>query len=166
MLVILEGVDGSGKTTLLNQLLDKGYMCKKSLRENNEIDKTIYNFAKYHDKILILDRSFITDAVYRCVQGGVRESFDMKKSADILDKGVKIIYCTTNTSFNDAMQRGEDNITDAEVHSSLKNAYDFVMNYIRKYTDTKVMNYNWRYMSIDSVIKFIEGGDNNDTVSV
>lgn len=166
MLVILEGVDGSGKTTLLNQLLDKGYMCKKCLRENNEIDKTIYNFAKYSDKILILDRSFITDAVYRCVQGGVRESFDMKKSADILGKGIKIIYCTTNTSFNDAIQRGEDNITDADVHCSLKNAYDFTMNYIRKYTDADVMNYDWHRMSIGNVIKFIEGGDNNDTVSV
>lgn len=166
MLVILEGVDGSGKTTLLNQLLDKGYMCKKCLRENNEADRDIYRYAEVYMDTLIIDRSFITDAVYRCVQGGKRESFNMQDASKILDKSVKIIYCTTRTSFNDAMQRGEDNITDADAHSSLKNAYDFVMNYIEKYTNAEVIYYDWHYKSVDNVIKFIKGGNNNDAVSV
>lgn len=166
MLVILEGVDGSGKTTLLNQLLDKGYMCKKCLRENNEVDKSVYDFAETNREILIIDRSFITDAVYRCVQGGKRESFNMRKSARVLDSCTKIIYCTTPTSFDDAMKRGEDNITNKGLHCALKNSYDFVMNYIEKYTNAEVMYYDWHYKSVDNVIKFIKGGDNNDTVSV
>lgn len=167
MLVILEGVDGSGKTTLLNKLLERGYMCKKLLRENNESDEDyVSHFAKYDNAILVVDRSFITDAIYRCIQGGRRESVNMQDAADILSNNVKIIHCTTLTSFDDGMKRGEDNITDESVHLKLKFAYKIAMEYIKKYTKAKVMSYDWHYQSVDDVIKFIQGGNNNDTVSV
>ena len=40
------------------------------------------------------------------------------------------------------------------------------MYYIKVFANIEVMNYDWHRMSIDSVIKFIEGGDSNDAVSV
>ena len=84
MLIIVEGGDGSGKSTLCKQLseLDNTDVVRfergaqVSLTDYIELAMSTYNY--------VLDRSFITDIVYRILDNGERESLSFVQMATLL----------------------------------------------------------------------------------
>ena len=157
MLIILEGGDGSGKTTLCKQLVEAGAIANKI-----EYGCEDY-FSKYNDLVMdehynIVDRSFITDLVYRLNDNKERDVADLVGMALILD-GTQpypiIIHCETETSFEDGMKRGEDNITNKEDAECIKVIYNLICKMIKKFTPTKVFKYNWKVNNVNDVIRFI-----------
>lgn len=160
MLVILEGADGSGKTTLLKQLLEKGYTCKKFLYNKNNKDskKVAQLYLEYirKDEITVVDRSFISDIVYRCNDDNPPRDFSADKAIYILNAACKIVYCKTDTQYEDSIARGEDNITLKEKAEQISKSYDLFMTFFRKYTNVKIFEYDWHNKRVDDVVKFIQ----------
>ena len=157
MLIILEGGDGSGKTTLCKQLVEAGavankieYGCKDYFNKYNDlINENVYN---------VLDRSFITDLVYRLNDNKARDVADLSGMSIILDALYPypiLIHCETETSFEDSMKRGEDNITNKEDAECIKVIYNLICKMIKKFTKTSVLKYNWKVNNVNDVIRFI-----------
>lgn len=162
MLVILEGADGSGKTTLMQQLLEKGFTCKKTLRgENRERLMRLYNETMSSNSLIVIDRSFISDIVYRCNDDLPREGLDANEAIQILDKGCRIVYCKTDSQYDDSIRRGEDNITSYSKSEQISKTYDLFMTFAKKYTNTKVFEYDWHNQTVDDVVDFILEGCTN-----
>lgn len=159
MLVILEGADGSGKTTLMQQLLEKGFTCKKVLRhENDERIMRLYNDSISDNNIIVIDRSFISDIVYRCNDDLARESLDACEAIQVLNSGCKIVYCKTDSQYDDSIRRGEKEITSYSKSEQISKTYDLFMTFIKKYTNTKVFEYDWHNQIVDDIIDFILEG--------
>lgn len=159
MIVILEGADGSGKTTLAKTLVNWGYN-KLNVPAKEDVDAYSKYLVYGHDsQIFIADRSFISDLVYRSVDNKEVGTLDFYQIALILTTKIKIIYCKTDTSFNDAITRGEDNITDYYTHKKISDAYDTVISIIYKFARVNVMTYDWSKNKLSDVINFIEGGN-------
>lgn len=159
MLVVLEGADGSGKTTLMQQLLEKGFTCKKTLRgENYERLMRLYNDAISDNNIIVIDRSFISDIVYRCNDDLPREGLSANEAIQILNRNCRIVYCKTDSQYNDSILRGEDNITSYSKSEQISKTYDLFMTFIKKYTNAKVFEYNWHNQIVDDVVDFILEG--------
>lgn len=157
MLIILEGGDGSGKTTLCKQLVEAGavankieYGCKDYFNKYNDlINENVYN---------VVDRSFITDLVYRLNDNKTRDVADLSGMSIILDALYPypiLIHCETETSFEDGMKRGEDNITNKEDAECIKVIYNLICKMIKKFTKTSVLKYNWKVNNVNDVIRFI-----------
>lgn len=161
MLVLIEGVDGTGKTTLLKELLDRGFCCKRTFRYGNKDSAQFYDeaFTSKH-KIVILDRSFISDMMYRMVDDLCAEDLTMSEAAKVLDGNVKIIHCVNDNHYEDAMERGEDNITDQSLSNKIAFIYEIFMTYFNKYTNAKVFKYDYHCNTVDDVVKFIKEVDN------
>lgn len=155
MIVFVEGVDGSGKSKLTEQLKEKGYKTH-TVNSSSEEVKEWMELIEETDT-LVMDRgSFISDLVYRIVDGKPRRGMDLFCISAILKTPVKIIYCKTDTAFDDAIRRGEDNIVDRNVHDELCNTYDKVMRMFSLFTDVSIITYNWKTDSVSNVINFIE----------
>lgn len=157
MLIILEGADGSGKTTLLKQLLEKGYTCKKMLR-NEDYVKVLqtYNDASTNDRLIVIDRSFISDVVYRCNDDKSREDMNAEMIVYMLNNYCKIVYCKTNSQYDDSIERGEDNVISKQMAKKISQTYDIFMTFFSKYTNTKIFNYDWHIQTVDDVVNFIQ----------
>ena len=155
MLVILEGGDGSGKTTLSKTLFECGAKNGNILKNDN---KSYDKYLSYHAEkdVVVCDRSFITDVVYRINDNNERDTLDLYEISDILTmRPVVIVHCETNTSFEDGMKRGEDNITDKLLADKIKDTYRMVMKMISKFTDAFVIKYDWHTDDVNEVIRFI-----------
>ena len=155
MLLLLEGVDGTGKTTLLKELLDRGFCCKRTFRHDNKDAKPFYKYSQSKG-IVVLDRSFISDMVYRMVDNLCAEDLSMHDASEVLDGDVKIIHCVNNNHYEDAMKRGEDNITDKTLSDKIAFIYEIFMTYFSKYTNAKVFKYDYHCNTVDDVIDFIK----------
>ena len=158
MLLLIEGNEGVGKTTLINQLAERiHFVTVKYPKEVKKTFQMLYNFIK--DEILyVLDRGFISDLVYR--------SLDHKRGQTTLyqigqlcssPSGIKIIFCNNKNAFENAMKRGETNITVEPLHKIIDNRFFFVEEMIKNFTDIETFDYNYEYQSIDDVIEFIRG---------
>ena len=158
MLIFIEGPDGSGKSTLV-KALSKTYstatICKKT--DNIAFWNAIYNISDR--ATLIFDRSPITELVYRACDNGPA-SYGLNEVTYWL-RHSKIVFCNTPTAYDDAMSRGETNITNQWDHISLTNAYKLFITMLKK-AGYQVMDYNWQEQTLDDVIKFIEGGNEDD----
>ena len=154
MIILIEGVDGSGKTTLVKELSDAGY--KTASIESSEKDFYDWCDLNMEDDIVVTDRSFISDLVYRIVDGKERRGMDLYNMALLLDDKCKIVFCESGTEYDDSIKRGEDNIRDRYVSQRLKETYRTVKEMVRIFTSTEVFTYNWREMNLSDVIKFIE----------
>lgn len=152
MLVILEGVDGSGKTTLIEIL--KSVMKCKVLTGYWDCDECVK--AAKSSEIYLSDRSPITDIVYRLCDGGERRNLDLFCLTKILSEKSKVIYCNTDSSYEDAMARGEDNITDKTLHERIRTMYDVIITMFEKFQDVPVYKFNWKTCDTNDVIKFIK----------
>lgn len=155
MLVLVEGVDGSGKTTLVRKLFEKGYCCKRVFRNGNAEAKKFYGYA-YRDGIVVLDRSFISDYVYRQTDMQPREDLDLQQIGNILNGDVAIIHCVNNNHYEDAMERGEDNITDKDTSDWIASLYYDAMRVFSTFTDAKIFTYDYHNTTVDEVEKFIK----------
>lgn len=160
MIIFLEGPDGSGKTTLLHELNAKfGYeiaICPErnsdKLKERNSWLNFIYD---YENRIVICDRSFISEFVYRLYD----QSQTYLRLCDLitfLQESCKFIFCDTDTSFTDAQDRGEDNITTYESHCKIRRLYCLVFDILSLFEPSICkMKYDWHKQDAIDVVKFI-----------
>jgi hypothetical protein len=105
--------------------------------------------------VSIVDRSFITELVYRIVDGknvGTMRLDDMCKILSFC----KIVLCETDTSFEDSMTRGEDNITNKEQAEQIKYVYSIITEMFCKFLKVPVYKYSWKNQSVEDVINFIK----------
>lgn len=166
MIVFVEGSDGSGKSTLIRQLSNR-YSNIRIARdvESGKMWKRLLKFSKHigRNKVLLVDRSPLTELVYRTEDG--RESkFNRSLVYKCLKSG-KTIYCKTLTAYEDAMRRGEDNLCVKERHRNVQKIYDYnVMNL--SINGAKILRYDWRKDSLETVINFIEGGDKDESATI
>lgn len=162
MLVFIEGVDGTGKTTLCDQLTKHCSIIQLNVLRTDP--KAIYKYDNLKDisSILnipvILDRSFISDMVYRINDDELRGTVDLMNIASILENS-KIIYCKTPKSYEISMQRGEDNITTKQMHNKIKETYEIIMRMLSKFANVKIMEYDFTKQNVNDVINFIQGGE-------
>lgn len=154
MLVLLEGVDGSGKTTLANELHKKNFKVVKSLDGQLPNQYELYKTIADSDEIVIFDRSFLSEVVYR-MHDKKKPNITLKQVVSLLDN-CKIIHCNTTTSYKDSMTRGEDNIIDEVVHNKIRKLYENLCILLTLFSNTKIFHYNYRIHKLNDVIKFIE----------
>ena len=153
MLVLLEGADGSGKTTLCKQLKEFGFNVAAPV--DRVEPKPYEEWIKLINKgDAIVDRSFITELVYRAVDGKETGNLTLEQMCYLL-KYCKIILCETDSAFEDSIKRGEDNITDKETATKIKDAYKLILTMLDKFTKAEVFTYNWKKQKFNEVIKFI-----------
>lgn len=153
MLILLEGADGSGKTTLCKQLKEFGFNVA------DPVDRADTNLYEQWLKLInkgdaIIDRSFITELVYRTVDGKETGDLNLEQMCYLL-KYCKVILCETDSAFEDSIKRGEDNITDKETATKIKDAYKLILTMLSKFTKAEVFTYNWKKQKFNEVIKFI-----------
>lgn len=162
MIIFVEGPDGSGKSTLIHQLSER-YMTARipKAAENAKLWSKMCNACR-SDNVLF-DRSPLTECVYRTFDGSDRK-FNITDVIAWLKRG-KIVYCSTDTSYEDSVNRGEDNITRKEDAEKIRMLYNALISAMRA-EGIEVMNYNWKVNTPDDVIKFIEGGNNNESGTI
>lgn len=164
MLILVEGVDGSGKTTLCKQLVDK---CKVqqiningALSEAFDLYRSFVSHVTICNTTVITDRSFVTDLVYRLSDDKPRETIDLSQMCYLLRGPVAIVLCETDTSYEDAMKRGEDNIIDKQRSDEIKKTYEIITSMFNKFLNVPVYKYNWKKQNVGDVINFIKEVNN------
>ena len=154
MITIIEGADGSGKSTLCEQLIERGYTLI-TFKEIENVEEWLYSLSIFNNTNVIVDRSFISDIVYRLWDNKPRRGMNLHTMCLILSQ-VKIVHCESGTEYNDSMQRGETLVTE-KIHSdTIKAYYNIIMNLFDKFLGAKICKYNWHEDDINKVIKFIE----------
>lgn len=154
MLVILEGVDGSGKTTLCNQLKEKGFIVEPPVDRLEQFPYSKWFQLSQKRDITIVDRSFITELVYRTIDGKPTGKMTLKEMCDVL-QFCKIVLCETDSAFEDSMLRGEDNITNEKTSKQIQRTYQIITTMLSKFTSVKTFTYDWKHQTVDEVINFI-----------
>ena len=156
MLVIIEGADGTGKTTLVEKLRSEGYV-SICIPKNTSCIYGVYMQLIYNSKStdFVIDRSFITDIVYRLVLDG-QPSFNLNEIVCLLSGDMKIIYCTNDNSFNYAKERGENLICKRETHDKICKVYEYVMKFISIFADKKILKYDFEKTNFEDVLRFIK----------
>lgn len=158
MIVYFEGVDGSGKSIIIRKLQEQfGYdvvACPyRRINKRTEYEDWKRFASKYENKIILCDRSFISEFVYRLIDDD--ETFlTLKFFAELLTN-CKIVHCTSSTSFTDAQERGEDNIVTFEQHKRIEQVYFDTMSMINKFTKIPILTFDWHNQNTSDVIKFI-----------
>lgn len=157
MLIIVEGVDGSGKSTLVKHLLNDKMVDElvEVRRDCREIEDR-YLCLSMDKKTFVMDRSFITEIVYRAEDGKETSKFDLFKLITGMYGRCKIIYCKTDGAYLDAMSRGEDNVTDEVRHDNISKIYDVLISTVKKYSRIPAMEYSWKKDNINDVFNFIK----------
>ena len=156
MLIIVEGNEGSGKTTLINQLTEKiPFVYVKYPKEVKNTYQMLNFFTK--NGLYILDRSFISDIVYRRLdhEKGQMSLCDIGNICTSCN--IKIIFCHNKNAFGNAMKRGETNITVDSVHKLLDDEFSSVEEMLKNFTDVEIFDYDYEYQDVNDVIKFIKG---------
>lgn len=152
MIYLVEGADGSGKSVLINKLLSANTKLKQCdivplnwPYQYEFYDMFFDKIVNEYEKDIIIDRSFISEMVYRIVKKDRAANITLREICLLLRKyPIKIIYCKSDTAFEDAMSRGETYITTKTEHLHLSHVYDVIIDLIQQFTDTEVINYNWK----------------------
>lgn len=147
-LIIVEGADGTGKTTLVNKLVEQGAVLVPMIPRNViDYDSTLKLFATFANDMscdYVMDRSILTDVVYRYVTGGKPMNSLLQNVARTLSNyEAVIIHCVNGNYFERAMERGEDNITDKVTAKKIFDAYEFLMFVLSNYCKLTVVRYNY-----------------------
>lgn len=155
MLILVEGADGSGKTTLVNQLSE--YFPTMRINRGYVDVKKFYAKLTCMNEDIVLDRSFITDVIYRlALDDGIgTDGIDIFRMDCILRDSI-VIYCKTVTQFDDAKARGENNITDLKTAQTISRHYDAVMKFINTRTSTHVIKYDWHLDTPENLVSTIK----------
>ena len=160
MLIFVEGPDGSGKTTLCKELIECGaadvYM---SMSRKTEKRKQFYDSLLFSEHKIVFDRCFISDVAYRIWDNGKTDDMMLDDMLHVLRYGnSRIIFCDTDTAFDDAQSRGENFITNRKNHDVISNNYRTLQMMLRKFTKVPIMVYDRKFSDVSDVIKFIEKG--------
>lgn len=159
MLILLEGVDGSGKTTLCKQLHERGVKVERSIDRKEPFQHYKWLSIATKRGPSIVDRSFLSELAYRLVDDEPVMKMSLENMLSVL-KHCKIVFCDTDSAYEDSMKRGEDNITDRQKSERIRQTYRTLMSMLSKFADVKILTYDWKHQNVDDVIKFI-GGTNN-----
>lgn len=155
MIVLIEGVDGSGKTVLCNTLKNEGYE-QISVKEDESEAYEYFKLSRNTDRIYISDRSFLSDLVYRIYDGKPRRGMNLYSILHCMANGIKVVFCHTDSSYEDSIKRGEDNITSRNANSAINVIYHMLYRTLKIFTDIPVIDYNWKTDNVSDIIKFIE----------
>lgn len=154
MLIIVEGVDGTGKSTLVNDLAERFYTPVRTAKGENRTYREYLNM-EYSKEKFVMDRSFISDFVYRTVDDLDVDDIDLISGVSILED-CTVIYCDTKKSFKNSILRGEDNIVDKRTHNKIKQAYNVFMTIVEKFTKCNVIRYDFTKQSVNDLLKILE----------
>ena len=156
MLIIIEGADGTGKTKLVEKLRAEGYI-SVCIPKNTPRIYEVYKQLIHNSTVtnFVIDRSFITDIVYRLVLDG-QPSFNLSEIAFLLSENMKIIYCTNDNAFDYAKERGENLICDRETHNKICKVYEYVMKCISIFANKKILIYDFEKTNFEDVLTFIK----------
>ena len=148
MITYFEGVDGSGKTTLVNYLSDRyAYPIAKA---PDRLDDKYSELSNWYDFDMALsnsvnrwlvDRGPLTEFVYRFVRLDCKPYLQLRDLQALLD-GHKVVLCISQYSWKRSMERGEDNITDKELHYKIKEEYVRAVRMLEKFTNCKTFYYS------------------------
>lgn len=154
MILLIEGVDGSGKTTLVKRL-NIEYGIKMCTIPRNSADAYV-SWKDYGERKnwYVADRSFITDLVYRLSDNEDKDYLNLLEMCDLL-KHCRIVLCDTDSSFDDSMKRGEDNITTRERSNIIREDYKKVVKMLNIFQYVKYIVYDWKKDNINDVIKLL-----------
>lgn len=162
MLIFIEGPDGSGKTTLCKELFESNgadILVQVSRGTKNQMD--FYSWIGPCKHRIVFDRCFISDLAYRLWDNGKPDDMSLDDMLDVLNHSdSRVIFCKTDTAFDDAQKRGESFITNRKNHDIICSNYDVIQKLLRKFTDIPVMVYDRKFSDVSDVIKFIEKGGN------
>lgn len=165
MIYLIEGPDGAGKTTLINKLLSNNSTLQKCdivplnwPEQYNMYEYLFVKLVKNYDNVVI-DRSFISEIVYRIVKKDRKANINLCEILELLKRfPIKIIYCKSDTAFEDAMSRGETYITTPIEYKYLTVVYDVIIDLIRQFTDVPVIDYNWKINKLNNLLKELKNG--------
>ena len=128
MLVIFEGADGSGKSCLIKKMLELNPSYVQVDLPSRTSPTVVQDWERIKElsktQTILMDRSCLTELVYRSVLKDRSLNMSISEILDSIDTpNTVIVYCENNTSFEDSMARGEDYITDSDVHKLLEYNY-------------------------------------------
>ena len=156
MLVLVEGGDGSGKTTLVNSICAICEYNKLQIERFEPKQKLKYMNAAWSPEINVADRSFISELVYRLCDDEDVYEWNLINIAEVLcESDIILVYCETDTQYEDSMARGEDNITTKKQSDKIKKMYNTIIKLLEKFTEVPIYRYNWKTDEPVNVIKFI-----------
>lgn len=160
MLIFIEGPDGSGKTTLCKELVECGTAdILINIPRGTKNQREIYNLLRYSSHKIVFDRCFISDLTYRLWDNCKPDDMTLEDMLCVLnDTDSRIIFCESDSAFDDAQKRGESFITNRKNHDAISSNYNVIQNLLRKFTTVPVMVYDRKYSDVSDVIKFIEKG--------
>lgn len=162
MLIFVEGPDGSGKTTLCKELIKAGaadILVTVPRGTKNQI--AFYDLLRHSRHKIVFDRCFISDVAYRLWDNCKPDDMMLEDMLYVLcPSNSCIIFCDTDTAFDDAQSRGESFITNRKNHDIISNNYKTLQMMLRKFTKVPIMVYNRKFSDVSDVIKFIEKGGN------
>lgn len=162
MLIFVEGPDGSGKTTLCKELIKAGgadilITVPRGTKNQNEF----YQLMRHSEHRIVFDRCFISDVAYRLWDNCKPDDMTLEDMLYTLrGSNSRVIFCDTDTAFDDAQSRGESFITNRKNHDIISNNYKTLQMMLRKFTKVPVMMYDRKFSDVSDVIKFIEKGGN------
>lgn len=157
MLVIFEGADGSGKSTLIKQLSEVFNFRTMQVPRYDVEAFHKYSVALMTDDIILCDRSFLSDLVYRLCDDEKPDNMTLYHMLKILkSENCKIVYCKTDTQFDDSIARGETNITSKNKSKQISKTYDLIFAMLEKFTTTSICNYNWQKDVPSKIYNFIK----------
>lgn len=134
----VEGVDGAGKTTLIKNLSQyadvKGYSSPPRDWDFEiqilQWERFLKNIVTVNDdtNIVLIDRSPITEFVYRMVIDIRKSDMTMKQFAELMQNyKVEIVYCEADDAFEAAQKRGEDYVVSEDAHKAIEEMYNYFM---------------------------------------
>ena len=162
MLIFIEGPDGAGKSTLCKELIDcNAADILVNIPRGTKYQFQFYDTVGYCSHKIVFDRCFISDLAYRLWDNCKPDDMSLDDMLTILNKfHSRVIFCQTDTAFDDAQKRGESFITNRKNHDLISKNYDVIQMLLRKFTNIPVMVYDRKFSDVSDVIKFIEKGGN------
>ena len=162
MLVIVEGPDGTGKTTLVKELCEHyNYLKVNDITKDTPSQFRMWNIlmeecVKSYKKYVI-DRCFLSDWAYRLVKNDSFRSLDLYEISSLLNRpDVIYVFCNNDNAYTFAKNRGEYYIKSKEEHDKITNSYNFIKDTMLKFTNVKVIDYDFTKNNMQDLIDLLK----------
>lgn len=163
MIVFVEGADGSGKTTLIKHFVETyGFKeLKPPVRQEDKLKELeewedFVRDAQLKQGIYFVDRGPLSELVYRLVDTDKTYINDITALDNLFKRDFAVILCESFNAFSRAMERGEDNIIDKDLHNEIVRNYNFVAKIIKRFTSTPILKVDTygKYYDLD-ILSFL-----------